>query len=67
MIGKNGVGKTQILSHLAESLSGLTESVSEKEEPFKGKRPPVDKVISISEKEHTGGRPHKAIWPGNII
>lgn len=67
LIGKNGVGKTQILSHLAESLSGLTESVSEKEGPFKGKRPPVDKVISISEKEHTGGRPHKAIWPGNII
>ena len=48
LIGKNGVGKTQILSHLAESLSGLTGSVSEKEESFKGKRPPVDKVISIS-------------------
>ena len=44
----NGVGKTQILSHLAESLSGLTGSVSEKEKSFKGKRPPVDKVISIS-------------------
>lgn len=48
LIGKNGVGKTQILSHLAESLSGLTGSVSEKEKSFKGKRPPVDKVISIS-------------------
>lgn len=48
LIGKNGVGKTQILSHLAESLSGITENVSEKEESFKGKRPPVDKVISIS-------------------
>lgn len=42
------MGKTQILTHLAESLSGLTGSVSEKEESFKGKRPPVDKVISIS-------------------
>ena len=48
LIGKNGVGKTQILSCLAESLSGLTESVSEKEKSFKGKRPPVDKVISVS-------------------
>ena len=48
MIGKNGVGKTQILSNLAESLSGLTANITEKEESFKGKRPPVDKVISIS-------------------
>lgn len=48
LIGKNGVGKTQILSNLAESLSGLTGSVSEKTESFKGKRPPVDKVISVS-------------------
>lgn len=48
LIGKNGVGKTQILSNLAESLSGLTESVSEKTESFKGNRPPVDKVISVS-------------------
>lgn len=48
LIGKNGVGKTQILSRLAESLSGITTDVSEKEESFKGKRPPVDKVISIS-------------------
>lgn len=35
LIGKNSVGKTQILSHLAESLSGLTGSLSEKEESFK--------------------------------
>lgn len=48
LIGKNGVGKTQILSHLAESLSGITLDVLEKEEAFEGKRPPVDKVISIS-------------------
>lgn len=48
LIGKNGVGKTQILSHLAESLSGITLDVLEKEEAFEGKRPPVDKVISVS-------------------
>lgn len=48
LIGKNGVGKTQILSNLAESLSGLTANITEKEESFKGKRHPVDKVISIS-------------------
>lgn len=48
LIGKNGVGKTQILSKLAESLSGITANISEKEASFKGKRPPVDKVISIS-------------------
>lgn len=48
LIGKNGVGKTQILSHLAESLSGITLNVLDKEESFEGKRPPVDKVISIS-------------------
>lgn len=48
LIGKNGVGKTQILSNLAESLSGISKNRTEKEESFKCKRPPVDKVISIS-------------------
>ena len=48
LIGKNGVGKTQILSCLAESLSGLTSDKAEKEKAFQGNRPAIDKVISIS-------------------
>lgn len=48
LIGKNGTGKTQILSSLADSLSGLSSNVFEKKEAFRGERPPVDKVISIS-------------------
>lgn len=46
LIGKNGTGKTQILSHLANSLSGFTDS--RETDNFMGKRPPVDKVMSIS-------------------
>lgn len=45
LIGKNGTGKTQILSHLANSLSGYTDA---EENCFIGKRPPVDKVMSVS-------------------
>ncbi len=48
LIGKNGVGKTEILSCLAESLSGYAGSASEKEDSFNSKRPPIDRVISIS-------------------
>ena len=46
IIGKNGAGKTQLLSRLANSLSGYTD---EKEmDCFLGGRPPIDKVMSIS-------------------
>ena len=46
LIGKNGTGKTQILSRLANSLSGYTENPENG--MFLGKRPPVDRVMSIS-------------------
>lgn len=46
LIGKNGTGKTQLLSHLANSLSGFTEQ--REYGSFVGQRPPVDKVMSIS-------------------
>lgn len=46
LIGKNGTGKTQILSHLANSLSGFTDSIEP--ESFPEKRPPIDRVMSIS-------------------
>ena len=46
LIGKNGTGKTQILSHLANSLSGFTER--REHGSFINGRPPVDKVMSIS-------------------
>lgn len=46
LIGKNGTGKTQILSRLADSLSGYTNE--REESPFVGGRPPIDKVMSIS-------------------
>lgn len=46
LIGKNGTGKTQILSKLANSLSGYTDE--RQESPFIGGRPPIDKVMSIS-------------------
>ena len=46
IIGKNGTGKTQLLSHLADSLSGYTEN--QDEDCFVGARPPVDKAMSIS-------------------
>lgn len=48
LIGKNGTGKTQILSQLANSLSGITDVEEDRHARFIGKRPPVDKVISIS-------------------
>lgn len=47
LIGKNGVGKTNFLTELSNSLSGLTED----ENPvnrFTFRRPPIDKVMSIS-------------------
>lgn len=44
LVGKNGTGKTQILTKLADHLSGLTQSRN----VFKEGRPPFYKVISIS-------------------
>lgn len=44
LIGKNGVGKTNILTNLANSLSGIELS----EYSFENKRPPVYKILSIS-------------------
>lgn len=46
VVGKNGTGKTQFLSQLASSLSGLDGS--DDEIVFEGKRPPIDRVMSIS-------------------
>ena len=46
LIGKNGTGKTQILSRLANSLSGFTDN--REIGSFSGKRPPIDRVMSIS-------------------
>lgn len=46
LIGRNGAGKTQILSRLANSLSGYTDK--RESEIFLGKRPPIDRVMSIS-------------------
>lgn len=48
LVGKNGTGKTQILSRLADSLSGFTDVVENKKSVFVDNRPPVDKVMSIS-------------------
>lgn len=48
LIGKNGVGKTQILFQLAEEISGINSTFQRKKDVFEGKRPPVDKIISIS-------------------
>lgn len=46
LIGKNGTGKTQILSRLANSLSGFTDNIESG--TFIEKRPPIDRVMSIS-------------------
>lgn len=46
LIGKNGTGKTQILSKLASSLSGFTEERESNQ--FINGRPLIDKVMSIS-------------------
>lgn len=48
LIGKNGTGKTQILSQLANSLSGISDTEEDRSTKFVGNRPPIDKVISIS-------------------
>lgn len=48
LIGKNGTGKTQILTNLANSLSGISDTAENRASIFIGSRPPVDKVISIS-------------------
>lgn len=48
LIGKNGVGKTQILAHLAETLSGITTSETEIKDSFPNDRPLINKIISIS-------------------
>lgn len=47
VVGKNGTGKTQFLSQLAGSLSGLNCSDID-EIIFEDKRPPIDRVMSIS-------------------
>mgnify|MGYP002589119401 FL=1 len=46
LIGKNGTGKTQTLSRFANSLSGYTDALEAG--AFVDRRPPVDKVMSIS-------------------
>lgn len=46
IIGKNGTGKTQILTTLANSLSGYTDDMNSKS--FPQGRPSFDKVMSIS-------------------
>ena len=46
LIGKNGTGKTQILSKLTNSLVGFTNS--KEKNIILDKRPPIDKVMSIS-------------------
>ena len=48
LIGKNGTGKTQILTSLANSLSGVSDRENARLSMFVDSRPPVDKVISIS-------------------
>lgn len=47
IVGKNGTGKTQFLSQLAGALSGLNGSDTY-DIIFEGKRPPIDRVMSIS-------------------
>ncbi len=47
LIGKNGTGKTQILTNLASDLSGYADEAVEGETFPKG-RPAFDKVMSIS-------------------
>ena len=46
LIGKNGTGKTQTLFRLANSLSGYTDE--QETGVFVDRRPPIDKVMSIS-------------------
>lgn len=46
IVGKNGTGKTQIFSRLADSLSGYTYSGEDNN--FENGRPPFDRVMSIS-------------------
>ena len=48
LVGKNGSGKTQLLKSLSESLSGITGVGFSSQSRFKGKRPIVDRVITIS-------------------
>lgn len=48
LVGKNGTGKTQILSKLADSLSGFTDCYENRKSVFIDGRPPIDKVMSIS-------------------
>ena len=48
LIGKNGTGKTQMLNALAESLSGITGIKSDNKSGFIGKRPAVDRIISMA-------------------
>lgn len=46
IIGKNGTGKTQILTQLANSLSGYTDELEDA--VFPNSRPAFDKIMSIS-------------------
>lgn len=47
IIGKNGTGKTHLLTDLANQLSGYTDEISDND-VFCGKRPPFDKVLSVT-------------------
>ena len=47
LIGKNGVGKTQILAHLAETLSGITTSETEIKDSFPNDRPLIKKSFGV--------------------
>lgn len=71
LVGKNGTGKTQILSRLADSLSGFTDVVENKKSVFVDNRPPVDKVMSISysafdsfKKKREGDSLHSYVYCG---
>ena len=48
LIGKNGSGKTQLLKSISESLSGITGVGSSSWSHIKGRRPIIDRIITIS-------------------
>ena len=48
LVGKNGTGKTYLLTRLANLLSGLTDEYEDYDTFFLGNRPAFEKIISIS-------------------
>ena len=48
LVGKNGTGKTYLLTRLANLLSGLTDDYEDYNTFFLGNRPAFEKIISIS-------------------